>query len=356
MDSVALNATTATFGIDKIRLHSNDFRLKTLDLHKGWKGKPPTIQADKQPEVWNYTGDGLPISEDKWFNNEGPAVVEVSRQGLSVSYNPSVIDHEYHLNNELGESWEQVKQHLDSLGIQWNEEGARITRTDLTKQKVMDNPSHVYTTALGLVSGKRMKGRTYGSNAVEIKNTQRALVCYDKTLQLQEQKGVVAPDNLLRMEARWTSSKAVGALHTGLHLTNVGELVKSSTAHLEDCYNSFLTNQVFQTGGKQLTLDLENERDTIAYYIDNNNRGGVDQYLKHFGLSAFIEMYGADLHLFEKTLTATERLSRTQVYRIVRKLRTSIHEFQRVERGRMKANPMAHLTQLQETFTSRLYT
>jgi hypothetical protein len=218
----------------------------------------------------------------------------------------------------------------------------------------MEHPSYVYTNALGLVKGKRMDTRTYGSNAVEVKNTQRGLVCYDKTLQLREQKNVTtAPDNLLRMEARWTSTKAIGALHTGLHLTNVGELVKASTAHLEDCYNKFLTNHVFRMDGEQLTLDLVKEKETLEFYIDKYGRQGVSNYLFSFGVEKWCEAYGT-LELWDETLKATG-IERTTRWRYVNRMREAIQTHNEVMKQRGQTSPTMHLDHLQNTFTSRLY-
>ena len=301
------------------------------------------------------TGEGQHLTEDVWFNNSGDAVVEVSKRGLSVHFNPSTLDHEFELTNDLERSWEKVKRQLDLQGIQWNEEGSRITRTDLTKQKVMDHPSYVYTNALGLVKGKRMGTRTYGSNAVEVKNTQRGLICYDKTLQLREQKNVTtAPDNLLRMEARWNSSKAIGALGTGLHLTNVGELVQASTAHLEDCYNKFLTNHVFRTEGEQLTLDLVKEKETLEFYINKYGRQGVSNYLFSFGVEGWCGAYGS-LELWSEMLRSTNMNQRT-VNRYVNRMREAIQTHNEVKKQRGETSPLAHLEHLQNTFTAPLYT
>ena len=355
MESVSLSATKPTFGIDKIRLHTNDFHLRELNLEKGWEGKPARIRHGSTPEPWNVTGEGQHLTEDVWFNNSGDAVVEVSKRGLSVHFNPSTLDHEYELTNDLERSWEKVKRQLDNVGVQWNEEGSRITRTDLTKQKVMDHPSYVYTNALGLVKGKRMGTRTYGSNAVEVKNTQRGLVCYDKTLQLREQKNVTtAPDNLLRMEARWTSSKAIGALATGLHLTNVGELVNASTAHLEDCYNKFLTNNVFRTEGEQLTLDLVKEKDKLTYYRENHERGAFNAYVSSFGIPALVEKFGADLALLESLLLDVG-YSRSQVWRNVERVRKDVDHYNHVQRMHGTTSPLVHLDHLRTTFTSRIH-
>lgn len=355
MELVSLNETKPEFGIDKIRLFTRDFHLKTLDLSKGWEGKPATIRAGEPPEPWFTTGDGQSLTESKWFNNTSDAVVEVTRHGLSVHYNPSTLDHQYHLTKDLQRSWEKVKKQLDGLGIQWEEEESRITRTDLTKQNVMEHPSYVYTNALGLVKGKRMNSRTYGTNAVEVKNSQRALVCYDKTLQLREQKKVTnAPANLLRMEARWTSSKAVGALHTGLHLTNVGELVTASTAHLEDCYNKFLINQVFQTDGQQLALDLVEETETLKYYRANHERGAFKHYLASFGIPALVEKFGANLEALVHVLMEAG-YSRPQSYKLVAELRESIRAYNYVQGLRGNTTPLGHLQHLQDTFTTPLH-
>jgi hypothetical protein len=118
MESVSLNATKPTFGIDKIRLHTNDFHLRQLDLEKGWEGKPARIRHGSTPEPWNVTGEGQYLTEDVWYNNTGEAVVEVSKRGLSVHFNPSTLDHEFELTNDLERSWEKVKRQLDLQGIQ----------------------------------------------------------------------------------------------------------------------------------------------------------------------------------------------------------------------------------------------
>ena len=60
MESVSLSATPTTFGIDKIRVHTNDFHLRKLDLEKGWEGKPsrikPIVTGKQIPydiQIWN---------------------------------------------------------------------------------------------------------------------------------------------------------------------------------------------------------------------------------------------------------------------------------------------------------------
>jgi hypothetical protein len=352
MELVSLNETNTSFGIDKVKLHTKQFHVRELNLEKGWVGVPPRIQLNSKSDVWYVTGQGQELNEEKWYNNIGPAIVEVKQGGLGIHYNPSTIDHNFELTKDLSRSWEQVKHQLDDLGIQWEEDSCPMTRVDLTKQRVMQHPSYVYTNALGMVKGKRMNSRTYGSNAVEVRNTQRALVCYDKTLQLREQKNVTdAPNNLLRMEARWTSKKSIGALHQGLHLTNVGQLVTASTAHLEDCYNKFLTNNVFRTDGEQLSLDLVTERDVLTYYLNRHERGAFKQYVSSFGIPTMVEKFGQNLDLLH-TLLLDVGYSRAQAYRNVDELRKSIQDFQGIQELRGGASPMTHLEHLQTTFTS----
>jgi hypothetical protein len=356
MESVSLSATPTTFGVDKIKVVSRDFCLKTLDLQKGWQANMGKIKANYEPDTWSWTLDGRGIKEEKWFCNDNGVHLDVSaRGGLSFHFNPSTLDHEFELTNDLERSWEKVKRQLDHLDIQWNEEEAGITRVDLTKQRVMEHPSYVYTNALGLVKGKRMGTRTYGSNAVEVKNTQRGLICYDKTLELREKKQVTtAPDNLLRMEARWSGKKSIGALHTGLLLTNVGELVNASTAHLEDCYNKFLTNHVFRTEGEQLTLDLVKEKETLEFYINKYGRQGVSNYLFSFGVEKWCEAYGS-LELWYETLKASG-IERTTRWRYVNRMREAIQTHNEVMKQRGEVSPLAHLEHLKTTFTAPLYT
>jgi hypothetical protein len=131
----------------------------------------------------------------------------------------------------------------------------------------------------------------------------------------------------------------------------VGELVTASTAHLEDCYNKFLANNVFRTDGEQLSLDLVTERDVLTYYLNRHERGAFKHYVSSFGLPTMVEKFGQNLDLLH-TLLLDVGYSRAQAYRNVDELRKSIQDFQGIQELRGGASPMTHLEHLKTTFTS----
>ena len=96
------------------------------------------------------------------------------------------------------------------------------------------------------------------------------------------------------------------------------------------------------------------EKDKLAYYRENYERGAFNAYVSSFGIPELVRTFGADLSLLDALLHEVG-YSRAHVYHLIRGLRAKIDEYNLVQSLHGTTSPLAHLEHLQTTFTSRIH-
>lgn len=353
--------TSTTFGIDKVRIRTRDFTIRDLDPSKGWRGVPQTIDGTTHLP-WMQTTQGQEVTERKWvWNGDGthdaPVFLTLTNGGLDVHWNPSTLEHPYELNPSASSSLESVKRCLDGLGVQWPEDSTPIHEAHLTKQRPMDHPCHVYLETLGLLQPSRMdprKRKEYGRNAVSFENSQFEAIAYDKTTQLLEMKDVVAVPNLFRMEAKWKNQRSIKGRTTGLHVRTLGELATASTHDLERDFRLSMGKRIFRTEGEQLSFDFVEVTTQFEYFVRTYANAPHKAFLRHHGMSAFLETMNHDLSNFELVLDANG-IPKATKYRWLKEVRTFEEEHGRVNRSLGLDSPSTHLQDLREAFLTPIH-
>lgn len=352
--------SVTTFGIDKVRVRTQDFLVRELNPAKGWRGVPQTIDGTEHLP-WMHTTQGQEVTERKWVWNgdgthEAPIYLTLSNGGLDIHWNPSTLEHPYELNPSAKTSLESVKRCLDGLGVQWPEDSTPIHEVHLTKQRAMEHPCHVYLESLGLLQPSRMdprKRKEYGRNAVSFENSQFEAIAYDKTTQLLETKDVVSAPNLFRLEAKWKNKRSVQGKATGLHVNTLGELVTTSTAQLERDFRLSMGKRIFRTEGEQLSFDFVEVATHFEYFVRTYSNAPHKAFLRHHGMSAFLEAMNYDLSNFELVLDAT-RIPKATKYRWLKEVRSMEEEHGRVNRSLGMDGPSTYLQDLREAFLTPL--
>ncbi len=266
-------------GIDMIYLHTNDYRINNVD---GWSiGAGQKVGEYSEP--WGIAKNGMTLQAPSYYINRGkdkeyPCSITAKKTGLLIQLNPSSIQHPYELSSNLDAPIEAVKDHLLDFNIDVDIHSTSLTRVDLTKQKQMGQPCYTFHSAFSALKGTRMKGKQY-EGGYQIGNNSRSAVFYDKTLQLANVKGIVAPPNMLRCEARFTNSKTVGSTKRGI---GAGRLIDLETMPIEELtasYNKFIRESIFNVKeGQQIKMNFHTEYGILEDLIKQMGNKGIRFY------------------------------------------------------------------------------
>lgn len=281
-------------GIDMIYLHTNDYRINDVD---GWSiGAGQKVGEYSEP--WGIATNGMTLQAPSYYINRGkdkeyPCSITAKRTGLLIQLNPSSIQHPYELSSNLEVPIEAVKDHLLDFNIDMDIHSTSLTRVDLTKQNQMGQPCYTFHSAFSALKGTRMKSKQY-EGGYQIGNKSRSAIFYDKTLQLANVKGIEAPPNMLRCEARFTNSRTVGSTKTGIGAGRLIDLEKMPVEQLTDAYNRFLKESVFRVKeGQQITMNFHTEYGILEDLIKQMGNEGVRFYERLHSVEHIMMNFGS---------------------------------------------------------------
>lgn len=339
------------FGVDMLSGSVTDFR---LDTAQGWSVKPGNIVGDVQ-EPWGVCLDGSPLVGTGYYINAGKqgdlsVRLDLSRKGLTYTLNPSTLEHPWQLTSSLDAAAETLMQDASSVGLDFDLEGSRLGRVDVTRQEVMDSPCRAFIPAFTAMQGKRMKSTSY-PDGYTFGNKTRKAVFYDKTRQAKAVKGVDdVPTNLVRCELRIFRNKSIGNTATGFGLGTFGDMREASQDALFGSYAKAIESNVFRfEQGRQMTLDFEGEVQLLATLREQHERSGVRKYLAIEGVEGVVSRFGG-LDLFGEALEQAGYHERT-ARRYLSQMRSLMTTKAFVDRRRNESTIATRIDQLRNTFT-----
>ncbi len=112
----------------------------------------------------------------------------------------------------LSEVASRVKTELQSVGMDFPIDAARLVRCDLAKNVELSQPVAAYTPVFGALQGRKsMDKQDFGGTGFLMGNTQRQVVLYDKGAEMHAKGAPLdeCPINTLRPEARLMKGRAV---------------------------------------------------------------------------------------------------------------------------------------------------
>ena len=342
------------FGVDMVKVKVTDFRVHQLK-GGGWRRK--STEVDSDPEPFGFTSTGEPLSGGYFLNRSSKGdkpnmcCWEVTKWGVTCEVNPSTLKHPWGLTTDLQPTFEAMKQDMELLGIDFDLEQARVNRVDLTKQSVMEHPTPTYHPALASMKGQRM-GSTKYEDGMSFGNRQREFVFYDKAVQLIRERGIYeAPDNLLRLEARWKKPQVISHDKRG-HGLGIGvfsDLLSRSSVDLNLRYIETVQKQLFRTPeGTQLSFDFGQGVDMLRVFVKAAGRGGWKNYVMAEGVERVLHQFGS-LDTFEMALLQVE-YSPKQARRIVDELRGNL--LRKGRHSRDKQTLAGQIEILRQTFAA----
>ena len=340
------------FGVDMVNLWTPEFRVH--DITNGrWKQKAGQV-IGKEPDLYGVDKNGHVLEGTGAFVNRGAsnpdlsATWSISSKGCSVQFNPSTLQHDYHLTSNLEHIVPALEKDMKNVGIDLDLKGARLTRVDLTGQRVMETPCSSFAPAFTSLSAKRMKAVKY-PDGFEFSNRSRGVVFYDKSLQLETVKAVKdAPRNLLRCEARWMKNRVIGHEGTGVGLSSLLDLIEAPEEHLKAKYKGFLERDVFKVAeGSQLAFSFKNHLQTFKTFTETT--GGWKEYFMMNGVENLLEEFGGFDQLEQLFLLSD--FSPKQATRNIKKLQDLIQKKSFIDSSKGVETLASSIDTLRQAFT-----
>lgn len=320
-----MSTLNGSFGIDKLTLWAEDYKVDRLAPSHGW-----TVQASTSPQA----PEPLPLHRDKTgaivcgnkahFNTE-LLRFDIDQRGLRIDLNPSKLRHPWRLSGAqiLGTVEDVIQGQARKAGLHFDGADLRLSRLDLCQQATMPEPLQVYGHAYALMSGKRMNSSTYPNGAM-FRNRQRQAIFYDKRAELihRHKEGLGCHEKTLRAEARFMRHKSVTD-ETGL--TYLHDLRATTDEHLMGVYRGFMARDVFRLNGtgQQCIMPIKDLDATFEAIMENTPARSVLQvFERSVGIGLLIDQFGGiDGYM---TYLSTKGLHRSTIWRHANKVRELI--------------------------------
>lgn len=339
------------FGIDMLSVSVTDFRLESVQKWKTRGGA--TVGEETEP--WGVCASGEYIHGPGYFVNPGTnfdtrGTWDLKPRGLTVKYNPSTLKHPWHLTTSTDNLRETILEDASRMGLEFDLDGARIGRVDVSRQAVMDAPCRAFIPAFTALRSKRSKDVRY-PDGYEFGNKSWKTVFYDKSRQLNAVKGIQdIPPNVLRCELRLMGNKTVGHTGRGLGVGTFGDVHLMEPEQLKATYNRAVETKVFRLGhSEQLTLDFNTEVELLQALREDKPRGAVDLYVAMEGVESILQRFG-DLTLFGEALIQAG-YSERQARRHLNRFNEILESKPGIDLRRNEKTVATRIQELRNTFT-----
>ena len=340
------------FGWDMIRATVTDFRPLSVN---GWSKKGGSI-VGQQDEPWGVCLDGSYLRGPGYFVNSGKqwdtrGVFELTPRGLTIQYNPSTMEHPWHLTTNVEPMANTIMEDAGRVGVDFDLDSARLGRVDLTRQAVMDSPCRAFIPAFTAMRGKRSKDTRY-PDGYSFGNKSWKTVFYDKTRQATKVKGVQGmPANVVRCEMRVMQSKNIGHTVRGLGIGTFKDVREMEPEAVKYAYTRSVESKVFRLGeSSQLVLDFNTEVELLTQLRSEHERGAVDRYIAMEGIESIIHRFG-DMTLFGDALQQAG-WSERQARRHLNRFKEILDAKAFIDQRRQTATIATRIQQLRNTFTA----
>lgn len=301
---VPSKGTLSPVGIDKIHIHTQDFRVSSATQlaivpHRKPQGKI-WDEVSQQPL---FVCDGVPVIAEKAYHNssgndgnEEAAVISatINSTGLTATYNPSKL-----IGKKMGELasvadvravTNQVQTYLENNGIYVPLSEGNLSRVDLAKDREMSQPVFNYTDVWRVLRGKRMPEKVMYPHGYRVGSKRRQFIFYDKGLEINPK---LDSSNTMRGEVRFirnaTIDKQVG-------IKTLNDMYNLDEKYLGQFYNSWLTREIFRqrNDDSQLTFDFTGEVALLKSLYDKTyqGRGSFKYWLALDGVEVKLQKLG----------------------------------------------------------------
>ena len=289
------------FGIDKLKLQSNDFKVANAKGIGQFNTRGGKID-DPNPYLLT-TKEGQEIFECGIHHNmdigQANLNIAINQTGMALTFNPSKHKHPYYLEGigHLPKVKEDIQVALNSLGIDCALEGFKLSRIDITKQVESKRNYIGYKGAMELISdtitgNKQINKFSTTDTFQKGKSLQNQF--YDKGQELRKHKLFIQEKNLIRCETKLLLSESCQKLLGKAKGINYFEdLMKWDNEELNVFQNEVLTKELFD---RTKTLQLQNgiDIDQLIYQI---MKIGKANFVKVNGYTNIVEQYSIDTWL-----------------------------------------------------------
>lgn len=309
-------------GVDKIGLHTKDFVVSDGDtLYQNSIIPPGTSYLDLP--ILFVDERGRPIHKTKvWVDpkkTKVPYQLDINRNGLFISANPSKSIHPWNLNSDVDSVSEFIKSvHLDcrSLGIKFDLDSCDLKRVDLAKQDFMGRDLSMYGPAYDLMKGDRKKKILY-PNGATWQNKQSEVCFYDKGIE-SNLKNIYG---LLRAESRFKKTDQIVKF---IGVRKWSEFIKTDCYFWDEAYRRHINSSVFSKySGDLFILDFDSEVDRIRHIAEVNSRNIALNYLAVLGVERILS-FPSGIDTFKDILLKADVVSTRQVNKIISDVRSLI--------------------------------
>jgi hypothetical protein len=330
-------------GIDKLQLTTTDFSLQRFDpqlfglvshnLQGNTQGLPKLL----------ITKEGQIIEGSKMYRNTDLGQYSINPQGLQVQFNPSKMQHLYHLSGTgkaFDESIKAIKEDLHKSGIGCNLEEMSLSRIDLCNQEQMSHQVGSYLDVFKMFKAKRGNAKEYSSESYSIKTQLWETVGYDKEKQIKENRLQLyyeGEKNLLRIENKWLTKRYI---YSNLPFNNLNSLRQVSNEELQAIYKKQLIAKAFCMNriSTQTVLDFKEEGEILNSLMAEHKTKGdaVISYLWNLGDFQFekIILQFGSMDKFRQFLVDSTGMQRTYSYRIMKKVEQFMNDRIRYSRNK----------------------
>lgn len=294
-------------GIDKISLHTREFNVKN-NTRSGLMLKLATVDlntGENKNMVLFSDSYGMPVEGvTAYANIEDLYSLNIDRRGMQVIFNPSKFMHPYNLTaqpDHVNLCINAIVKDLKGRGITAPMVEANVTRIDLAKNELMNQPCHVYSSVFPLLSVKRMKDAKTYPDGYGVHNTRWGLNFYNKG---REQN--LELNNLMRGELQFKQKPVV---HKQVGISTYMNLIEASPDHFKDTFNRNMNENVFRTKSlsNQLPMNFIGVQETFMQLVKVQKQGAVNTLKNMYGIQYLMEQVGGvdrfKLLLFEAGLS-----------------------------------------------------
>jgi len=219
---------------------------------------------------------------------------------------------------------------LLTLGVRANLDKAKLTRLDLFKNVITDEPIVCYAKVFELLNASYAKDkRTYGVSGWLMGNSQQQYCIYDKVAELKQNKKNGNFDNLpntLRFEHRSLNSNKVESTYG---FTTIEELKRYGWNALYEKRRDIWRDGFFKYEVEDVeTLAASTLKKYLQFYQSKGGREWFDNFLRSYGAVNLYEIAGT-----ETIKKALEDLgcNRMKIYRLEQTMRQRVFEFESLE-------------------------
>jgi hypothetical protein len=275
-DFVPLKSTNGNFGIDKLKLHTDQFEVSNTNP---WnivpnRKKAGEVTAEQTPL---FNSNGELVYGEKAYINTPTYNVTINNGRVYVELNPSKIHHQSDLVSDTNIIAEQLKaiqkECKDTHNLDLDIFSTGIGRLDITAQSQMSQLVPDYKDIISNGQKSLRFKQTEYPNGFLLGNKQRQVCSYDKGMKLLIDSQIKNPQstNFQRLETRLLNSKGIQSHSEFKHLTH---LLNGNVGQLHSAYSKSI-GQILSVGQTQISfVEMNTLTDLIRTSIQTSTKRG----------------------------------------------------------------------------------